>query len=112
MKKKFTPAIKGLYQALFKEKSTRVQFLFFFAGVLFGVLFQFNWLDWLLFGSASVLVIGFEMINTAIEEICNLIDREQNEKIKFIKDISAGAVLFASIYAAIVGAFLIYKHLC
>jgi undecaprenol kinase/diacylglycerol kinase (ATP) len=41
-------------------------------------------------------VISFELINTAIEELCNMIHPEQHPLIKKIKDISAGAVLLAA----------------
>jgi diacylglycerol kinase (ATP) len=58
---------------------------------------------------ALVLVfsIGFvwvaELFNTAIEKIMDLISMQRHPQIKFIKDVSAAAVLIASITAAIAG---------
>ena len=42
---------------------------------------------------------GLEAINTAIEQLCDLYSTEANERIKKIKDISAGAVLIAALFA-------------
>ena len=47
------------------------------------------------------------MINTCIERICDLIDESQNEKIKYIKDLSAGSVLLASIYSIVIGCMVL-----
>jgi diacylglycerol kinase (ATP) len=53
------------------------------------------------------LVLGVEGINTAIEKMSDFVHPEFNEKIGFIKDVSAGAVMFVSIGATIIG-LLIY----
>ena len=52
-----------------------------------------------------------EMINTAIEKIMDFISMEEHPQIKRIKDIAAGAVLIASIAAAIVGGFIFIPKL-
>ncbi|MCT4560935.1 MAG: diacylglycerol kinase [Crocinitomicaceae bacterium] len=111
MKKKFHPALRGLYLAVWKEKSTRLQFIFLFLGILFGLWIRFTSLDWILFFSASVLVIGFEILNSAIEAICDLVEPNQNEQVRFIKDISAGAVLLSAIYAGGIGLYLLWKYI-
>lgn len=43
------------------------------------------------------------MVNTAIEEMTNLIKREHSMNAKIAKDIAAGAVLLSASYAVIVG---------
>ena len=50
-----------------------------------------------------VLVIVSEMINTAIEEMIDLITNEHREEAKRAKDAAAGMVLVTSIGALIVG---------
>ena len=39
-----------------------------------------------------ILLLAFELLNTAIEKICNKINREFDEDIKAIKDLSSSAV--------------------
>ncbi len=52
---------------------------------------------------AVVLVIASEMINTAIEEMVDLITNEHKEEAKRAKDVAAGMVFVASIGALIIG---------
>lgn len=43
------------------------------------------------------MVISTEILNTAFEYLCDLIEPKYSEKVKSIKDIAAGAVFFASL---------------
>ena len=63
----------------------------------------------LLFCISTVLI--SELINTLTEEICNLISEEYNEKIKYIKDLSAGMVLISAIFSAVTGLIIFIPHL-
>jgi diacylglycerol kinase len=49
------------------------------------------------------MIIALEMINTSVELVCDLVEPNQNPKIKEIKDISSGAVLVFTISTFIVG---------
>ena len=48
---------------------------------------------------AISLVLSVESLNTAIEKILDFINPDYNKRVGFIKDISAGAVFFAFIFA-------------
>ena len=48
-----------------------------------------------------------EMFNTCIEKVCDLVSTEYNEKIRNIKDLSSGTVLFVSIMALIIALFIL-----
>lgn len=56
---------------------------------------------------AIIIVIGMvwtaEMFNTSIEKIMDLVSPEKSPRVKFIKDVSAGAVLVAAFTALITG---------
>jgi len=51
--------------------------------------------------------LGIESMNTAVEKIADFIHPEFHDRIGFIKDIAAGAVMFAALAAVAVG-LLIY----
>jgi diacylglycerol kinase (ATP) len=51
--------------------------------------------------------LSIESLNTAVEKIADFIHPDFHEKIGFIKDIAAGAVMFAAMAAIAVG-LLIY----
>lgn len=60
---------------------------------------------------AIFFVIICEMINTAIEEMTNLIKIEHSEEARIAKDVAAGAVLLSAIFAVTVGVFVILPRL-
>ena len=59
----------------------------------------------------AIIVITTEMINTAIEEIVNVLFKEYDEKAKIIKDIAAGAVFITALGAAVTGYIILYRPL-
>jgi diacylglycerol kinase len=59
--------------------------------------------EWCFILLSGAMVIGLEMLNTAIEQFCDDYNPGFKQSIKFIKDASAGAVLCASILGTIIG---------
>ena len=51
------------------------------------------------------------MLKTAIEKTIDFVSTQRRPEIKLIKDISAGAVLIASLAAVIVGCFIFIPKL-
>lgn len=62
--------------------------------------------EWMFQFFAIGLVISTEALNTAIEKIADYIHPEFDHKIGVIKDIGAGAVLFAAIFGLIILCFI------
>ena len=60
---------------------------------------------------AISLVLTLEMINTAIEKTVDMVTKEYHPYARIAKDISAGAVLIASVNALIVGYLLFFDRL-
>lgn len=50
------------------------------------------WVDFLVILLATAFVVFAEIINSAIEALCDFVEARHNEKIKVIKDIAAAAV--------------------
>jgi len=78
---------------------------------LAGLFFSISSIEWVLIAGCIVLVFCLEIINTAIENICNLITREHNLQIKYIKDITAAAVLMACLLAVITGLVIFIPYI-
>jgi len=56
------------------------------------------------------LVLGVEMINTAIEEVVDLVTKDYREEAKYAKDVSAGMVLIVAIGSFVVGLYIFLPH--
>ena len=96
-------AFKGAILLLKNEVSIKVQFTIGLLVTAAGFFFNISSIEWITQLLAIGLVISVEGVNTAIEELANFIHPEHHNKIGLIKDIAAGAVFLASIFAIIVG---------
>jgi diacylglycerol kinase (ATP) len=63
-------------------------------------------IEWSLIALCIGAVIGAEMMNTAIEELVDLVSPQFNPKAGKIKDIAAGAVLLTAIVATVVAVYI------
>jgi undecaprenol kinase len=71
--------------------------------VVAGVYWQIEKMEWIVVSACIVLVMVCEILNTAIEKLCDVVHPERHSVIGYVKDISAGAVLLACIFAVIAG---------
>ncbi len=104
--KSFSFAFKGAIKLITTEHSVIVQSILGLLLVVAGIYFNISREEWMIQILATGLVISVEGLNTAAEKISDFIHPEYHEKIGFIKDIAAGAVLFAALTAIIVGLFI------
>ena len=70
--------------------------------VIFGVVFNLTLNQWALISIAIGLVIGFEILNTAIEYVVDIVSFEYSVKAKKVKDVSAAATLFMAIISIVI----------
>lgn len=101
--KSFKHAIDGLMYAFCKETHMKIHLIAAILVVCLGFCLQIGATEWLIILLAIGLVIVTELINTAIERLADVVSKEIHPQIKIVKDVAAGAVLFSSIIAAIIG---------
>lgn len=100
-------AVKGAYKLITTEHSVMVQSTLAVLLIIAGFVFNISRLEWMMQILAFGLVLSVESLNTAVEKLADFIHPEFHDRIGFIKDIAAGAVLFAAIAALAIG-LLIY----
>ena len=108
--KKFKPALNGLALAA-QDRSVAIQLGFAVLAGLAGLGLGFVFWEWALVITLAALVITAEILNTAIERLCDFVQPRQDARIKTIKDLAAGAELCASLAALIVGGMIVIRHL-
>ncbi|NDP22374.1 MAG: diacylglycerol kinase family protein [Paludibacter sp.] len=99
----FGYAGKGIRMVFSTEPNMRIHILIAILVTFFGVILSISITEWMLCILCFGLVISAEMINTAFENIVDLVSPEKNEIAGKVKDIAAGAVLVCAIISAIVG---------
>ena len=102
-------AVEGFIHVLRHERNMRVHFLFASLILLTAVFLGVPRTDWLVLCLATCLVLMAEMINTAIEEMLNLLHPKYHPAVGLVKDISAGVVLVSAVNALILGFFIFSK---
>jgi diacylglycerol kinase (ATP) len=108
---KFGDAFRGLRFALFDQSSFAVHLATAAIVALAAAVLGMSRWEWCLLVLCIVAVLVVEMVNTSIEYLAKAISAEQHPAIGKALDISAGAVLAASLGAAAVGAMLFVPRL-
>ena len=89
--RKLRTVFSGLLYAVLYDWS--VTYKLVLSGViLIGAFSLRAWVDFLVILLATAFVVFAEIINSAIEALCDFVEARHNEKIKVIKDIAAAAV--------------------
>lgn len=108
--KAFGYAFTGIFQAFRQETHLKLHAIIALLVIGSGLFFNVSRTDWVILLLSVTLVIVLEMINSAIEKLCDLVMPEQHPKIKYIKDVSAGAVLIVCIFAVIAGLLVFLQY--
>lgn len=106
-----TNAIRGLWMIFKSERNFQIEVFALLINIFLIFYFHLSTLDAVLIFMVSFMVLSVEIINTAIEKICNFIHPEYDKRIGFIKDIAAGAVTLMAILSVIVGIFVYWKYI-
>ncbi|MFY9612400.1 MAG: diacylglycerol kinase [Tissierellaceae bacterium] len=107
----FNYAVSGIILSLKTERNMLIHYIIAILVLGLSLFFDFTRVEFLLLLFAISLVLTLEMINTAIEKTVDMVTKEYHPYARIAKDISAGAVLIASVNALIVGYLLFFDRL-
>ncbi len=99
----FGSAWKGLSVFVRQEHNAWIHCAMAILAILAGVLFRISTHEWIAVVFAIGLVISSEAINSAIERLADVVQPDRDERIRDVKDISAGAVLVCATTAFVIG---------
>ncbi len=113
MLKKFGYAFKGFFVALKEEKSLVIHLIATLLIIILTVILgnEMELYEIAIIAIVICLVITVELINTAIENLCDLVSFKLNSKAKKIKDIAAAATLVTAITSIIVGLIIFIPNI-
>ncbi len=99
-------AWNGAVKLITTEHSVMVQSALAVLLIVAGFYFKISREEWMLQILATGLVLSIEGLNTAVEKMADFIHPDFHNRIGFIKDIAAGAVLFAAFSAIAIGCLI------
>ncbi len=113
--KRFINSIKyslyGLGYAVKNEQSFTLLIASFFITLILGFFFRITLTEWIYVMFASGLLLGIELINTAIEAIVDKISPEQNKFAKIAKDTGSAAAFLLTIMSLIIGLIVFVPYI-
>ncbi|WP_067837023.1 diacylglycerol kinase family protein [Amphibacillus sediminis] len=96
-------ALNGLKFALIHEINMRVHLFMMLIVIAVAIILSISAVEWVLLSLTIGFVFVAELFNTAIEQLLDYLAPERHRLAGIIKDLSAAAVLLASIVAIING---------
>lgn len=96
---------------VYSENNARIHFLATAVVIFLGFYLNITKRDWVNLVLCIVLVWITEAINTAIEKIVDMVSPEYRKIAGEIKDLAAGAVLVAALFALFVGVMTFKEYL-
>ena len=107
----FNAAFNGIKVFFLTQTNARIHLLFLVLVIVMGVLLKVSTTEWLIIVLCIGMVFTAEMMNTAIEHLTDLVSPTYNKTAGIVKDIAAGAVLLASVAAAVAGFWIFLPKL-
>ena len=104
--KSFRNSLRGFRVLLRNEYNLYIQIGFGLLATLLGFIFAISPVEWAIQSTVIGLVIFSELVNTAIEKIMDFLQPEYDERVRDIKDLASGSVLFMVLISIATGLFI------
>ena len=105
----FNWAMNGLHAAWREEVNFRIEVILALSVIVGGVYLGFSKLEWVIIIECIVAVLTAELVNTAVEDLCNRVEPNTDPVIGKIKDIMGGFVFVVVLGAGIIG-FMVFSN--
>lgn len=107
----FIYAWQGVMFAFRHNQNLRIHFVVAVLVSILAVIFRLDGFEMGILGITILFVLSTEMVNSAIEEMVDLITTEHRQEAKIAKDVAAGMVLLASVGSVIIGFLIFAPHI-
>lgn len=107
----FKHALNGLKILIHEEHNARIHVVAVILVIVLSIGFQIDKYEWVIILLCISVVVSTEIINSAIENICDFICSEKHRQIKKIKDLSAAAVLLSACVSFIIACLIFIPKL-
>jgi len=74
--------------------------------ILMGIGLNITAMEWMIVSICIAMVVFAELVNTALEKLADVVQKDHHPEIKLVKDIAAGAVLVLAIASLVTGSII------
>lgn len=107
----FGHAIQGLRTFLRREQNARIHAVAALLALGLSAYWRIEPWEWVAVVLAIAMVLAVEMLNSAMEVLCDHVTPERHPQIKMVKDLAAAAVVVAALGAFVVGLVVFLPHI-
>ncbi|HOT60772.1 MAG TPA: diacylglycerol kinase family protein [Candidatus Dojkabacteria bacterium] len=93
------------------ERNFRIDIVIAVLVVIAGFFFKISHTDWIAISLVISMVFTAEVLNSAIEALCDTVSQDFKVNIKYAKDVSAGAVLISALVSIITGLIVFLPYI-
>jgi len=107
----FNRALKGVFYVFKTQRNMRIHLFIALVILIISIFLNLDRKEVIILSFTIFLILITEMFNTAVELAVDLVTDKFHPLVKTVKDITAGAVLFASINAVLVGYLIFFRKM-
>ena len=96
LRRSFGNAWAGIIVCVIEERNIKIHCIVAVLVVIFGLILDISMTEWYICFTLFGLIMGLELVNTAVESVVDLVTEEWQPLAKRAKDCAAGAVLTAT----------------
>ena len=109
--KSFRHAFRGIAQLVKREPNFRIHLVIAVLVITSGILLNISTAEWFIIIITIGIVLVAEGLNSAVEQLCDIVSPGEDKRVKNIKDILAAAVLISAVMAVIIGLIIFLPHI-
>lgn len=102
----FQHAFSGLFYFIRNDRNGRIHVGIILLVIAAGWYYQVSATEWMALLLCCSIVPSLEMLNHALEELCNKIQPDIDPRIRIVKDVAAAAVVWSAIFSVIIGSVI------
>ncbi len=104
----FNNAFQGIWYTIVNERNMKIHLVIGMIVIFLSLWVRVSKIEFTILCLTIAMVICFELINTAVEVVVNIIVDVYHPKAKIIKDVSAGAVFVSAIFSIVIGVLILW----
>ncbi len=104
----FNNAFQGIWYTIVNERNMKIHLVIGTIVIFLSLWVRVSIIEFTILCLTIAMVICFELINTAVEVVVNIIVDVYHPKAKIIKDVSAGAVFVSAIFSIVIGVLILW----
>jgi len=107
----FGHACNGLKYCFVTQVNFKIHLSLALLTILLGIGLHITATEWLVIVICFAIVLSAELINSAIEKLCDVVQQEIHQGIKLVKDLAAGAVLASALCSFFAGCIIFFPKI-